>query len=211
MSSSNFNSWYGSEEYYNYNDNYNNNINYNNYNNNINYINNNVNNNINNNNNNNNNNICENNINNEVNIYDCFDYDKKINIMSGDNSMYCNFCKGNTTAHMYTNLISGPQILILILNRGKGIEFDVKIKFHEEINLFKYIEKKDTGYKYILTGVITHIGESSMSGHFIAYCRDFINGKWYKYNDAIVTEVNDFQNEVINFGMPYLLFYQKEL
>ena len=200
------------------NNNINNNNNYNNYNNNnnnnINNINNiNNNNNVNNNTNNNieNNNIGENNVNNEVNIYDCFDYDKKINTMTGENSMYCNICKGNTTALMYTNLVSGPKILILILNRGKGIEFDVKIKFYEEINLFKYIEKKDTGYKYKLIGVITHIGESSMSGHFIAYCKDFINGKWYKYNDAIVTEVNDFQNEVINFGMPYLLFYQKEL
>ena len=48
-----------------------------------------------------------------------------------------------------------------------------------------------------------------MSGHFIAYCRDPILGKWHKYNDAIVNEVIDFQNEVINFAMPYLLFYQK--
>ena len=48
-----------------------------------------------------------------------------------------------------------------------------------------------------------------MSGHFIAYCLDPIIEKWYKYNDAIVNEVTDFQNEVINFAMPYLLFYQK--
>ena len=31
--------------------------------------------------------------NNVVNIYDCFDYDNKINILSGNNSNYCNFCK----------------------------------------------------------------------------------------------------------------------
>ena len=150
-----------------------------------------------------------NNINNEVNIYDCFEYDRKINIMSGENSMYCNYCKNNTTAYMSTHLVTGSEILILLLNRGKGIEFDVKINFVEELNLYNYIEYKNTGYKYKLIGVITHIGESSMSGHFIAYCRDPINGKWYKYNDAIVNEVNDFQNEVINFAMPYLLFYQK--
>ena len=48
-----------------------------------------------------------------------------------------------------------------------------------------------------------------MNGHFIAYCRDPINLKWYKYNDAIVNEVNDFQNEVINCSIPYFLFYQK--
>ena len=110
---------------------------------------------------------------------------------------------------MKTCLVTGPEILILLLNRGKGIEFDVKINFYEKLDLSNYIEYKNTGYKYNLIGVITHIGESSMSGHFIAYCRDPITGLWYKYNDSIVSEVNDFQKDVINFAMPYLLFYQK--
>ena len=50
-----------------------------------------------------------------------------------------------------------------------------------------------------------------MEGHFISYCREpFENGKWNKYNDAFVTEVEDFQKEVIDFAMPYVLFYQRE-
>ena len=147
--------------------------------------------------------------NNVVGIYDCFDYDRKQNIMSGENSMYCNYCKMTCDFIMQTYLVTGPEILILLLNRGKGIQFDVKIYFEEYLNLYNYIEYKNTGTNYKLIGVITHIGESSMSGHFIAYCRDPITDKWDKYNDAIVTEVKDFQNEVINFAMPYLLFYQK--
>ena len=145
----------------------------------------------------------------EVNLFDCFDYDEKINYMSGQNQMYCNFCRNNSDSYMKTNLYTGPEILILILNRGKGIEFNVKIYFTEELNLSKYIENKESGYMYKLIGVITHLGESSMSGHFIAYCKDPLNGKWYKYNDAIVDEVNDFKKEVIDFAMPYLLFYEK--
>ena len=148
-------------------------------------------------------------INKSVNIYDCFDYDKKINLMTGDNAMYCNYCQATTNCNMYTYLVAGPEIFILLLNRGKGKEFDVKMEFYEEINLYNYIEYKDTGFKYKLIGVITHIGESGMGGHFIAYCKDPINGEWNKYNDAIVSKVEDFQNEVINFAMPYLLFYQK--
>ena len=144
-----------------------------------------------------------------VNIYDCFDYDRKINYMTGSNAMYCNRCKINTNCSMQTFLAAGPEILILLLNRGKGKEFDVKIDFYEEINLFNYIEYNETGYKYKLIGVISHIGESGMGGHFIAYCRDPIKNEWNKFNDAIVTKVVDFQNEVINFAMPYLLFYQK--
>ena len=146
---------------------------------------------------------------NEVSIFDCFDYDKKVNIMSGENTMYCNYCKRTCNSSMCTVLTTGPPILILLLNRGKGIEFNVKMNFPEVLNLNNYIQYKDTGTSYNLIGVITHIGESSMSGHFIAYCKDPILNKWHKYNDAIVTDVTDFQNEVINFAMPYLLFYQK--
>ena len=147
---------------------------------------------------------------NEVNIFDCFDYDEKVNYMTGQNQMFCNYCRSNCDSYMKTNLYTGPEVLILILNRGKGIEFDVKIYFTEELNLSKYIENKESGYMYNLIGVITHLGESSMSGHFIAYCKDPLNGRWYKYNDAIVDEVNDFKKEVIDFAMPYLLFYQKD-
>ena len=146
---------------------------------------------------------------NVVDILDCFEYDRKINLMSGENSMYCNNCKRNSNCCMRTNLITCPEILIILLNRGHGIEFNIKINFPENLNLFNYIELNNTGYNYQLIGVITHIGESSMSGHFIAYCKDPISNLWHKYNDAIVNEVSDFQNEVINFAMPYLLFYQK--
>ena len=189
------------------------------YNNNFNFNNNNFTPNFNNNNFNNNffmNNI--NNINNEnnlllnnkkVSIYDCFDYDKKMNLMTGSNAMYCNGCKQTCDCTMQTYLVFGPEILILLLNRGKGKEFDVKIDFYEEINLYNYIEYRNTGFKYKLIGVISHIGESGMSGHFIAYCKDPLTERWNKFNDAIVSPVNDFQNEVINFAMPYLLFYQK--
>ena len=144
-----------------------------------------------------------------VDIYDCFEYDRKINEMSGENSMYCNYCKTTWSCQMQTCLTMGPEILILLLNRGHGIEFDIKINFYEELNLLNYIEYKNTGCIYQLIGVITHIGESGMGGHFIAYCRDPIKGRWHKYNDAIVNEVSNFQNEVINFAMPYLLFYEK--
>ena len=81
----------------------------------------------------------------------------------------------------------------------------------EDLDLSNYIELKNTGVKYKLIGVITHIGESGMGGHFIAYCKDPISQSWNKYNDTIVSEVQqqNFQNEAINRSIPYFLFYQK--
>ena len=84
-----------------------------------------------------------------------------------------------------------------------------KINFFEELNLYNFIEYKNTGVIYNLIGVITHLGGSDMNGHFIAYCKNPIDNHWYQYNDAIIFEVQDFKAEVIDYAMPYLLFYQK--
>ena len=143
---------------------------------------------------------------NEVNIYDCFDYYQKIDII---NAMYCNSCHLTIDFEMSTYLVTGPNILIIILNRGKRIEFNVKNNFVEYLNLDKYIEYKHTGVNYKLIGVITHIEESGIGGNFIAYCLDPLTNKWDKYNDAIMIEVINFKSEVIDFAMPYVLFYQK--
>ena len=149
------------------------------------------------------------NVNDLVNIYDCFQYNQKVDFMVGENAMYCNYCKQTSGSTMCTFLSVTPDVLIIILNRGKGIEFNVKINFFEDLNLENFVEHKETGCNYKLIGVITHLGGNDMNGHFIAYCKDPISNDWYQYNDAIVNPVSNFQNDVINYAMPYLLFYQK--
>ena len=148
---------------------------------------------------------------NEINIYDCFLYDQRINYMTGQNAMFCNYCKQTCNSSMCTLLAFCPEIIIIILNRGKGLQYKVKINFPVQLNLYNFIDFKDTGCNYELIGVITHLGGSDMSGHFIAYCKNPINNMWYQYNDSVVNEVNqaNFQAEVIDYAMPYLLFYQK--
>ena len=149
--------------------------------------------------------------NNDINIYDCFLYEQRINYMTGQNAMYCNYCKQTCNSSMCTLLAFGPEIIIVILNRGQGIQYKVKINFPIELNLYNFIDFKDTGFNYELIGVITHMGGSDMSGHFIAYCKNPINNTWYQYNDSVVNEVNqyNFKAEVVDYAMPYLLFYQK--
>ena len=149
-----------------------------------------------------------NNISNRVNIYDCFDYDREVNLMSEENSMYCNYCKRNSNHLICTKLSTGPEILIILLNRRNRNEFNINIQFPENLNLFNYIELKNTGYNYQLIGVISHI-KSGNDEKFIAYCKDPISYLWHKYDDSIVNEVLDFKNEVINSSKPYMLFYHK--
>ena len=146
---------------------------------------------------------------NSVNLDDCFRYNQKIDQFSWDNAMYCNNCHLQFPAVYKTILTTGPEILLIILNRGKGIQFDVKCEFVLQLNLYEYIEIKSTGFMYDLVGVVTHLGEGASSGHFIAYCKSPIDHNWYKYNDDIVSPVFNFVEEVINYAMPYILFYQK--
>ena len=151
------------------------------------------------------------NLNNSINIYDCFDYDRKVNLLYGENAVTCNYCRQITNYKICTYLTTGPEILILLLNRGYEFGFNVKINFMEELDLSNYIELRNTGFKYKLIGVVSHILENRKNEHFIAYCKDPISQSWNKYDDDIVSEVQDkdFQSEVINSSIPYILFYQK--
>ena len=145
-----------------------------------------------------------------MNLYDCFNYFQKMEFFSGENHIYCMGCKLETNAN-YCNLIySTPIILTIILNRGKNnADFNEKFLFPMELNLDSYAQDKYNSNKFYLIGVLCHVGESSMNGHFFSYCRSHYQGNWFKYNDAIVSECNE--NEIFNETTPYILFYHKYL
>jgi len=142
----------------------------------------------------------------DIDLYECFDYHQKLDLMTGQNQMFCNVCNGNTDTYYGTSIYSLPNYLIINLNRGKGATYKCNVIFPEVLNLLNYVTAKKGITAMKLYAVICHYGPSSMSGHFIAYCRHRINQKWYKYNDSIVTECTQ-PNEYYN-GMPYILFYQ---
>ena len=59
-----------------------------------------------------------------------------------------------------------------------------------------------------LYAVICHIGPSSMSGHFVAYCKNSIDKKWYKYNDSLVNECK--RKDEFRLGYNTCMSYSKE-
>ena len=73
------------------------------------------------------------------------------------------------------------------------------------MNIQIFVFQKDIPQiTYNLFGVISHLRQSGPSTHFFAGCKTPV-----EYNDAIVTPINNILKEVINFGTPYILFYQK--
>ena len=142
----------------------------------------------------------------DVNLYECFEYNRKIEVMGGDNQMYCNNCNKLCDALYSSLLYSGPNYLIINLNRGKGAVYECKVIFPSQLNIINYLTFKNGITVYELYAVICHLGPSSMSGHFVAYCRNRIDNKWYLYNDGIVTLCT--RQYQYNDGMPYILFYR---
>lgn len=58
---------------------------------------------------------------------------------------------------------------------------------------------------YDLVGVVTHLGTTATSGHYIAHTLQQSSGKWLRFDDADVSVVH--VNKVLE-EPAYLLFYQ---
>jgi ubiquitin C-terminal hydrolase len=155
-----------------------------------------------------------------INFNDAFYTDKKEEILKDENMIFCNSCQGTHTGSTQQSIFSLPPILIIVLNRGKNNQ-----DFNEEFNFPEVLDFNDgnnfvisnyNNYKrFFLCGIITHLGESSSSGHFICYCRNDLNDPFVCYNDTQVAEgieidiamrcnlsENSYEKKT-----PYILFY----
>jgi len=152
------------------------------------------------------NNFMLNNKNPDIDLYECFNYLNVFELMNGENQIFCNICNSLCDSYYKSYLFSSPNYLIINLNRGRGAVYECKVNFPEKLDLYNYIEYKSSKLQFELYAVICHIGESSMEGHFVAYCKNRLDKKWYLYNDAFV---NLCENPCeYKKGMAYILFYK---
>jgi len=88
----------------------------------------------------------------------------------------------------YTNLIDFPNIL----------------------KLSNYtIEDKNSSPYFQLIGIINHSGSSEF-GHYTAECKNFIDDKWYYFNDSWVSQSKaKNEKERIKSSRALLLFYKR--
>ena len=146
--------------------------------------------------------------NNFIDIFDCFDYYQKIETLLGEDNIYCSNCKQFSGANYSMKLYNSPKILILIFDR-ENFSQNIKLDFSLELDLTSYFYEQNTSHKYKLIGVASYIIKDMKNLFFISHCLSPIDNKWYTYNDLIVNEVYDFKSQILNQGLPYLLFYQK--
>ncbi|KAJ3127929.1 ubiquitin-specific protease ubp2 [Physocladia obscura] len=114
-----------------------------------------------------------------------------------------------------------PPILTIKLRR---VQYDLEkriavksnefVQFQDEISLEQYFLPPDNlrTRNYRIHAVLQHEGEASY-GHYRIFIRDYkVEGKWFEYNDARVTVVNDPQNTIfgdtsVRAGNAYFLVY----
>ena len=144
-------------------------------------------------------------IQNIVNINECFEYYQRDDLMMGENKIYCNKCKSLANSRNTSKIIVSSNVLVINLNRGKGLQYNIKINFGEFLDIKNFVYHKDSPFFYELIGIVSQFGPPGMSGHYIAFCKSFVDHQWYKYNDSLVNP-SSFQ-EASTTGVPYILFY----
>ncbi len=158
-----------------------------------------------------------------VTIGDCFAYNEKTDLFTGENRNYCNLCKQLFDSAYRSKIFSAPNVLILILNRGRGNVSKVNLDtYPTKMNITSFVhnpinepyinaQRLNPDFWYDLIGVVRHVGPSGPDGHFISDNK--IGDQWYRMNDAIVTKLESDQlkpQAFDKFGTPYILFYAKK-
>ena len=139
-----------------------------------------------------------------INLYDCFDYYQEKELIK----MYCKVCKDYYDSYFSKILYLLPEILVINLDRGMSV-YVCNFNFPEELDLTNYVINKEFYTKYKLYGIICHIGPNSIGGHFIAYCRNRMDDKWYLYNDSNVTLCEKPKQYLKENA--YILFYKSKI
>ena len=150
--------------------------------------------------------------NNNLNLYDAFECEQEEEKLEGDNIIYCKNCKKLMPSIHKQDIYGMPQILIIVLDRGKNNKnFNDEYIFVEvlDFNNKNIIINQNSYKRFYLCGIVTLLG-----GNFIAYCRNNFNDNFTCYNDANVSQVSVIDAMATKISVnenerktPYILFY----
>ncbi|KAL9988519.1 hypothetical protein ACROYT_G002974 [Oculina patagonica] len=154
----------------------------------------------------------------QVTLHDCLSAFFSADELKGDNMYSCEKCKKLRNGIKLCKVMHLPEILCIHLKRFKH-----EMYFSSKINHFisfpltgldmkpylvKDFNRLDPSQKcttYDLVAAITHHG-SVGAGHYVSFAKNYINGKWYEFNDSWVSEVSD---SYVADVEAYVLFYRK--
>jgi len=131
------------------------------------------------------------------------------------NDYNCENCKNKTIAFKKMSIFQLPLKLIIQLKRfnsknfkNTGGKIDDLIKFpltNLDLSIVQN-EIRPITDKFNLYATVNHSGGLN-GGHYVANCKNLIDGNWYNFNDSSLSYVHDEKN-IIDDSV-YILFYEK--
>ncbi|PSN37265.1 hypothetical protein C0J52_17324 [Blattella germanica] len=120
----------------------------------------------------------------------------------------CPSCKDKRDAIKKFDIWRLPPILVIHLNRfyhdGWWRKRQTYVDFPFTLNMREFTPLPDQRYvSYDLYGISNHYGTME-GGHYTAYCKNSVYGKWYKFDDH---EVGEIPSSDVRSGAAYILFY----
>ena len=141
-------------------------------------------------------------------LYDGFRDNSKISLLTGDNKFFCGKCNKLQDAETTCKIFEPPNKLLINIDYGKNKMYKPSsVNFDEVIDITEFVDfDYKLRIKYRIIGVCTDYGYSGQTGHYIAFCKNTRENKWYEFNDSSCRECG--KNSIYG-GSPYLLLYER--
>lgn len=150
-----------------------------------------------------------------ISLYKCLELFTTEEKLGPDDMVYCSTCKEHRQSTKKFDLYKLPPILVIHLKR-----FSYRSRYsREKLDTLVDYPIHDLDFSSFLKGpppkippiydlfaVSNHYG-SLGGGHYTAYAKNFKDKKWYKYDDSMVSSIDE--NRLKNNSSAYVLFYQR--
>uniref|UniRef100_A0A673AKU5 Ubiquitin carboxyl-terminal hydrolase n=1 Tax=Sphaeramia orbicularis TaxID=375764 RepID=A0A673AKU5_9TELE len=145
-------------------------------------------------------------------LRECIELFTTMETLGEHDPWYCPTCKKHQQATKKFDLWSLPRILVVHLkrfsyNRCWRDKLDTVVDFPiRDLNMSEFVcDPKAGPYTYDLIAVSNHYGGMG-GGHYTAYGKNKVDGKWYYFDDSSVSSASEDQ---IVTKAAYVLFYQR--
>ncbi|XP_074861038.1 ubiquitin carboxyl-terminal hydrolase 4 isoform X2 [Carettochelys insculpta] len=145
-------------------------------------------------------------------LKDCIELFTTMETLGEHDPWYCPNCKKHQQATKKFDLWSLPKILVVHLkrfsyNRYWRDKLDSVVEFPiRDLSMSEFVcDPAAEPYVYDLIAVSNHYGAMGV-GHYTAYAKNKVNGKWYYFDDSSVSVASEDQ---IVTKAAYVLFYQR--
>ncbi|XP_045435547.1 ubiquitin carboxyl-terminal hydrolase 4 isoform X3 [Pipistrellus kuhlii] len=145
-------------------------------------------------------------------LRDCIELFTTMETLGEHDPWYCPNCKRHQQATKKFDLWSLPKILVVHLKRFSYSRYwrdklDTVVEFPVRgLNMSEFVcDPSARPYVYDLIAVSNHYGAMGV-GHYTAYAKNKLNGKWYYFDDSNVSLASEDQ---IVTKAAYVLFYQR--